>query len=215
MTKTKQMETWTGSFGRDYTERNMFASDEAFNEVFVKRFGRTKDQLNESFIGGLDRDIRILEVGSNVGNQLRALRRLGFHRLYGVELQRECVDQAHKINPEVDVVEGTAFDIPFKDGFFELVFTNNVLIHISPKDIGRALAEMHRVTRSYIWGSEYYADSITEIPYRGHRNLLWKADYGSLFCAQFLDLAVEREEMLPYLDEQGPVDKMYLLRRPS
>lgn len=215
MTSTKQMETWTGDFGREYTERNVFEDDAAFNELFRNRFGRTKDEINEDFLGHLDRGIRILEVGSNVGNQLRALRRLGFHRLYGIELQRHCVDRAHETNPEIDIIEGSAFDLPFKDGFFDLVFTNNVLIHIAPADIGTVLAEMHRVTSRYIWGSEYFAETFEEIPYHGQKNLLWKADYAGLFRERFADLSVEREELLPYLDEQGPVDKMYLLRKPD
>ena len=152
-----------------------------------------------------------MEVGANLGNQLRALRRNGFRQLYGIEIQRYCVEQAKELNPEVDIIEGSAFDIPFKDGFFDLVFTNNVLIHIAPDDIGQVMDEMRRVTRRWIWGFEYYAPTYTEIPYRGHDNLLWKADYGRLFLERFPELRSVREQLMECLDEPGKQDKLYLL----
>ena len=55
----------------------------------------------------------------------------------------------------LDIICGSAFDIPFKDGYFDLVFTNNVLIHIAPADIGGVIDEMVRVCRGRIWGFEY------------------------------------------------------------
>ena len=213
MTQTRQMEVWRGEFGRDYTERNIFEDVDAFNRVFVERFGRSRDDLNQTFVGHLDRDIRILEVGANVGNQLHALARMGFRRLYGVELQRDCVNRAHSLFAELDIIEGSAFDLPFKDGYFDLIFTNNVLIHISPNDIDRVFDEMHRCTRQHIYGAEYYAENWQEVPYRGNNDLLWKADYASLMLERFADLELERSEILPYLNEPDLRDRMYLLRK--
>lgn len=211
--KTQQMQVWADEFGREYTDRNTFASDAEWNKVFIDRFGTTKDALNAEFLGDLPRDLRILEIGANVGNQLRALHRMGFTKLYGVELQRHAVQRAKEIAPEADIIEASAFDLPFKDGWFDLVFTNNVLIHIAPTDIGGVLDEMYRVTKTYIWGSEYYADTYREVPYRGHTALLWKTDFGKLFTDRFAGLEVAREKMLPYLNEPGIEDKMYLLRK--
>ena len=37
-----------------------------------------------------------------------------------------------------------------KNNFVDAVFTNNVLIHISPEDLPKVLSEMHRVTKKYI-----------------------------------------------------------------
>ena len=211
--KTQQIDVWTGAFGRDYTERNRFEDDEAFNKLYVERYGRTRDDINNDWLKDVPRDARILEVGANIGNQLRALHRLGFRHLFGVEIQRACVEEAKQRVPQADVVEGSAFDIPFKDGFFDLVFTNNVLIHIAPGDIGAVMDEMHRVSRRWIWGFEYYAPEFTEIPYRGKTDLLWKADYGRLFLERFKDLRPLRESLIDCLDEPGKQDKLYLLER--
>ena len=211
--ETAQTKVWTGKFGRDYTERNRFADDEAFNALYVERYGQSRDAINQDWLSDIPRDSRVLEVGANIGNQLRALRRIGFRRLFGIELQRYCVEEAKRLNPEADIVEGSAFDIPFKDGFFDLVFTNNVLIHIAPGDIGAVLEEIHRVSRRWIWGFEYYAPEFTVIPYRGREDLLWKADYAALFRERFPGLKSLREQVIDCLDEPEKSDKLYLLEK--
>ncbi|MEW6593796.1 MAG: pseudaminic acid biosynthesis-associated methylase [Thermodesulfobacteriota bacterium] len=210
---TEQIEVWTGEFGRAYTNRNRFEDDAAFNAFYIKRYGLTRDAINSDWLGGLAPDAPILEVGANIGNQLRALRRAGFQRLFGIEIQRYCVEQSKQLNPEVDIIEGSAFDIPFKDGFFNLVYTNNVLIHISPADLPKVMDEMYRVSGRYIWGFEYFAPEPTEINYRGHKNLLWKADYAALFMARFPDLKLVRQQLFDCLDEAGTIDKLYLLEK--
>lgn len=211
--ETEQIKVWTGQFGRDYTERNRFDDPEAFNALYRARYGKSRDDIVRDWLADLPREARVLEIGANVGNQLRALARVGFRHLFGVEIQRYCVEQAKRLAPEADIVEGSAFDIPFKDGFFDLVFTNNVLIHIAPGDLGKVMDEMHRVTRAWIWGFEYFAPELTEIPYRGQAQLLWKADYAKLFLDRHADLRSEREETVACRDEPGTVDKGFLLRK--
>lgn len=210
---TKQMEVWSGEFGHEYTSRNQFKDLEAFDELYIKRFGSTREALNRLQLENIPRDARIVEVGSNIGNQLAALHRMGFSRLYGVELQREAVNIAHQERPEIDLVQGSALELPFRDGFASLVFTNNVLIHISPADLPTVMDEMHRVSQRWIWGFEYFAPQVTEVKYRGHTGLLWKADYAQMFLDRFSDLRLVAAQTFPYLDEPGLTDKMYLLER--
>jgi len=177
MTKiTEQMDKWAGEFGREYTDRNALSLEE-MEALYKKNYGVTRAELNERFLKGIERSIRILEVGSNVGNQLLFLQKMGFTSLYGIELQTYAVELSKLRSRNINIIEGTASDIPYKDGFFDLVFTAGVLIHINPSDITLVIAEIHRCTRKYIWGFEYYAENYTEIPYRGQRNLLWCANY--------------------------------------
>jgi pseudaminic acid biosynthesis-associated methylase len=213
--ETDQVKTWKGEFGEDYTERNTFDTPEAFDEAYIRRYGSTRDQLSADWLRDIPKTARILEVGSNIGHQLLSLKAIGFERLFGIEIQRHCVEKAKTFAPGIDIIEGSAFDIPFKDGFFDLVFTNNVLIHFSPNDIGAIFNEMHRVSSRYIWGFEYFAPQYTEIPYRGHEGLLWKADYGQLILDRFPDMQSCREKEYDCLDELGNVDKAYLLEKTS
>jgi pseudaminic acid biosynthesis-associated methylase len=210
---TEQIKVWSGDFGRSYTERNRFKSVDDFNGFYAGRYGRGRDEINADWLAGIPKDARILEVGANIGNQLAALQRLGFTQLYGVEIQRYSIEESRKLYSGIDVVLGSGLDIPFKDGWFDLVFTNNVLIHISPVNLPTMLKEIGRVTRRYILGFEYYAPEFTEVHYRGHDDLLWKGDYAQLYRDNNPGLVVEREELMPCLDELGNIDKFFLLRK--
>jgi pseudaminic acid biosynthesis-associated methylase len=145
--------------------------------------------------------------------QLNGLQRMGFTDIYGIELQRYAVEEAKKLTKDINIICGSGFDLPFKDTYFDLVCTNGVLIHISPDDLPKIMAEMYRCSNKYIWGFEYYAPETTEINYRGHTNYLWKADYAQLFMNQFPDLKLVKKEMYPYLDNPSNVDYMYLLEK--
>jgi len=208
---TEQMEIWADKFGKEYTDRNALSLEEM--ETSQKgKYGKTRTELNEKFLEGIDRSARILEVGSNIGLQLLCLQRMGFNRLYGIELQSYAVELAKSRTRYINIIEGSVFDIPYKSGFFDIVFTSGLLIHINPSDISRAMEEIHRCTREYIWGFEYYADHYTEVVYRGHNNLLWKTDFMKLYLDQFGDLGFVKEERLNYLDSDNE-DSMFLLKK--
>ena len=71
---TEQMSEWLSTFGKEYTDRNAISYEE-FENFFQVTFGTSRIKLNEIFLYGLDRSTRILEVGSNVGNQLLCLQK--------------------------------------------------------------------------------------------------------------------------------------------
>jgi len=159
--------------------------------------------MNLKFLGDLDRDMKVLEVGSNIGNQLLCLQKAGFKNLYGIELQSYAVQLSKSRTKGINIIQGSAFD---------LVFTSGLLIHIAPKDIGRVWDEIQRCTKQYIWGFEYYSDEYTQVDYRGHRDLLWKTNFLKLFLDRFTKLAVVKEEHFKYLDNDN-VDTMFLLEK--
>jgi pseudaminic acid biosynthesis-associated methylase len=210
--KTKQVDFWKGDFGKEYTDRNPHSMEE-WDNFYINCWGKSKIEMNESFLGHLPKEAKLLEVGCNLGLQLNGLQRMGFTDIYGIELQRYAVEEAKKLTKDINIICGSGFDLPFKDNYFDLVCTNGVLIHISPDDLPKIMAEMYRCSNKYIWGFEYYAPETTEINYRGHTNYLWKADYAQLFMNQFPDLKLVKKEMYPYLDNPSNVDYMYLLEK--
>lgn len=213
---TKQMELWLGQFGEAYTSRNTF-SREGIDQKYAEIFGVTRSGMNAGFLESMDRGIRILEVGCNIGMQLEILREMGFTQLYGIELQRQAVDAARQRLAGVDVIQGSAFDLPFRDGWFDLVYTSGVLIHIAPGDLPTAMREMVRCSKRFIWGFEYHADVITEVPYRDRTACMWKAPYAKLFQEYSGPLHLLKEEKYTRLigEETGKVDAMYLLEKPQ
>ncbi len=212
MKTTAQQDFWKGDFGKEYTDRNPHSMEE-WDAFYKQCWGKTKIEMNQEFLGQLPKATKLLEVGCNLGLQLNGLQRMGFENIYGVELQQYAVEEAKKLTKNINIITGSGFDLPFKDNFFDLVCTNGVLIHISPTDLPKIMAEMYRCTNKYIWGFEYYADTVTEINYRGHTNYLWKADYAQLFMNQFPDLKLVKKEMYPYVENPSNVDYMYLLEK--
>ncbi|UCB56932.1 MAG: methyltransferase domain-containing protein [Candidatus Omnitrophota bacterium] len=195
---TFQLERWEGDFGKEYTDRNALSPD-GLEKLYKDHYGITRTELNNLFLQGMERSLRILEVGSNVGNQLLCLQKMGFNNLYGIEPQDYAVELSKRRTEHINIIRGSAFDIPFKDGYFDLVFTSGVLIHINPKDIGRALREISRCSNKYIWGLEYYAEKYEEIVYRGEKNLLWKTDFAKLYQETLPAFELVKEQKFKYL----------------
>ena len=208
---TEQIKEWSGAFGKDYTDRNALSLEE-MEDLYRKNYGLSRTELNQRFLDGIDRGARILEVGSNIGNQLLCLQRMGFSKLYGIELQSYAVELSKSRTKNINIIQGEASDIPYKDSFFDVVFTSGVLIHISSSSLPDIMKEIHRCTKDYIFGFEYYSEKPTEIEYRGHRDLLWKASFAEMYLELFDDLTLEKEEKIKYLNSAN-VDSMFLLRK--
>lgn len=208
---TRQEKFWSSRFGKGYNDRNTYTL-RGFDAFYKRTWGITRTAMNRRFLKGLA--VRnVLEVGANIGLQLRHLQAAGFANLYGVEVQWDAVERAKHLTRRVNILQGSAFDLPFKDNYFDLVFTSGVLIHINPKDHALAVREMTRVSRKYIWGFEYFSERLTEIPYRGNRNVLWKTNFPRVIQRAAQKLKLLKLEKFPYRDGSGNVDVMYLFRR--
>lgn len=212
-TQTKQAKFWSGTFAKGYLRRNLFDSKE-LDRDYVATYGVTRTSLNKEFLKSIPKNARILEVGSNVGNILLSLQKLGYKNLYGIELNPKIVELARRRLSGIHIIQGDALDIPFKDNFFDLVFTSDVLIHIAPHNIKKALQEIGRCTKKYIWGFEYYAPTYTEIPYRGNRNVLWKTDFPALYFSMFgKTMKLVKKKFYPWVGAPHLLDCMFLLRK--
>ena len=138
--QTTQEQTWQGHFGKGYTDRNMMSPVE-LDSFHQQTYGISRTEMNADFIGFLDRSVKILEVGANVGDQLACLRAMDFQNLHGIELQSYAVEVS-KRRKGINIIQGSAFDLPYRDGHFDLVFTSGVLIHIAPTDLLNVLREI-------------------------------------------------------------------------
>ena len=112
----------------------------------------------------------------------------------------------------INVVNGSADHLPFKNNSFDLVFTNNVLIHISPIEIKNIVNEIYRTSSKWIWGFEYYSKNYEEIVYRNKKKLLWKANFSEIFKKKGR-LKVLKEKLFQNISLKNEIDKMYLLKK--
>jgi pseudaminic acid biosynthesis-associated methylase len=210
MKSLEQEQLWKSDFGAFYTERNIYSTNE-LDDAYMTDYRVTRTQLNQRFLKGLQIE-SILEVGCNVGNQLRVLQDMGHDNLYGIELQLYAVEKAKELTKNINIIQANAFDVPFRDQYFSMVFTSGVLIHISPDNLPKIMSEMYRMTDRYIWGFEYYADQLQEIAYRGHDQVMWKANYAKMFMDMYPDLELVKFEKVKYMNSEN-IDAMYLLEK--
>ncbi|HET7677408.1 MAG TPA: pseudaminic acid biosynthesis-associated methylase [Candidatus Limnocylindrales bacterium] len=166
---------WAGEFGDAYVDRNLAAYEE--RRDFWERL------LTEHTCSSA------LEIGCNVGGNLRWIARHVAHAA-GLDVNAHAVDLLRQRLPGVRAVVGSATELPFPDGEFDLVLTMGVLIHLPDSILGRVMDEMVRCSRRYLLCGEYFAHEPVEVPYRGHRGALFKRDYGRLFAERFPELAL-------------------------
>ncbi len=212
MALTRQEKIWDSGFGEDYNKRNDFGNSE-LDEVYIKDIGVRRTDMNEDFIGFLDREAKILEVGCNIGMQLVNLQEMGFKNLYGIEIQSSAVETAKEKTSGINIIKGSAYDIPFRDGYFDLVFSNRVLIHMNPDHLDTALTEIFRVSKKYIYGSEYYSENVTEIKgYHGETSIAWKRDFAGDYKRLFPSLNLLKEKKYKYTFNDD-VDSTFLFEK--
>jgi SAM-dependent methyltransferase len=147
---------WAGRFGNEYTKRGIDTS------------GR-----GEFWNALIDRHkiASVLEVGCGDGANLADMKVTAV----GVDVNQTALEIAHRRNVDTMLCEAT--DLPFPDGSFDLVLTFGVLIHIPLVDLGRAMREIRRVSRRFVFCGEYLGTG--EVPYRG--GVLWPRDYGGSY----------------------------------
>ena len=174
---------WRGEFGDAYTERNALAARGRlpFWTELLSAFPVT----------------RVLEVGCNVGANLSNIAKLIPPRdVYGVEINESALQRLRAVAPEINPVWGRALELPFRDGFFDLVFTCGVLIHQPPDALPSIMAEIVRCSRRFVLCAEYFAETLTEVPYRDQPGALYKMDFGAIYQQRFPHLELRRKGFL-------------------
>ena len=174
---------WAGGFGDEYLERNSEAG--GGRDIFWKTV------LTNHPVG------RVLEVGCNAGPNLQwIIRRVDPAETFGIDVNIQALSRLRQRLPNVNAVMATARDLPFRDRWFDLVFTAGVLIHQPDSTLPLVMAEVVRVSRRYVLCAEYFAPETVEVPYRGATGALFKRDYGTLYRELFPELALVDEGFL-------------------
>lgn len=217
---TKQLDAWASDFGKAYTDRNPLSAEDM--DKFMEDYCGAKSSVlfRDCFPPAVVPSGRALEVGCNVGAQLRILKQVNPGlELYGIEPMPYALKRAREADPTISFLPGTAFDLPFKDGYFDVIMTNTVLIHIAPSDLVQAMKEIYRCSKRFIFGHEYFAESPVEVSYRGAQGLLWKTNFLQRYRDLWPDLHPVYERYLKYADPDRPgqelVDQVFLLEKAS
>lgn len=101
--------------------------------------------LNE--ISNGNKKIKILDVGCSHGLAVQELKLMGYDA-YGIDVSETAIN--HCQNRGLTTCKlGSATNIPFDDGFFDLIISTDVLEHIMPDDIHILIQEFKRVNKGH------------------------------------------------------------------
>lgn len=174
--EAERLETlWSGDFGDAYVDRNEGSYDrrEPFWRTLLTPLGCR----------------RVLEVGCNVGGNLQWIAGLVEPGgVVGVDVNEKALARMRQRLPKVGSMSVPARALPFRDGWFDLVFTMGVLIHQPESTLPLVMSEMVRVSSRWVLCGEYFAPETEEVSYRGHEGALFRRDYGARFVELFPEL---------------------------
>jgi spore coat polysaccharide biosynthesis protein SpsF len=209
--RTEQESFWAGAFGDQYISRNQDARLLASNIAFFSRALGKTSRINSC-----------LEIGANVGMNLRALAALyPGQTQYAVEINHQAANELRKLLPESRVFESSVLDLDLTaavgENYCDLIFTKGVLIHVRPEFLGAVYEKMFAVAKRYVLVCEYYNPVPVTVEYRGHAERLYKRDFAGEMMAKYPSL-----ELLDYgfayrRDRAFPQDDItwFLMEKPA
>lgn len=202
---TEQEQFWQGDFGDQYVGRNQGQALISANlALFTKALSRAQNIAS------------LLELGTNTGNNLLALRQLlPGSELSGVEINAMAHAQAQALNI-ANVWHGSLFDFP-RERQYDLTLSKGVLIHLAPELLSQAYDQLYHLSSRYVLIAEYYNPAPVEVSYRGNSGKLFKRDFAGEMLDRFPDLQLLDYGFGYHRDPQFPVDDItwFLLEKRS
>jgi spore coat polysaccharide biosynthesis protein SpsF len=169
---TPQEEFWAGEFGDAYISRNESENLLSSNTALFAEIFSSLDQVPSS----------VLELGANIGMNIKALQRLlPSAQFTAVEINKQASEILSQTGCEV--IQSSIMNAETSNTF-DLVFSKGVLIHIKPDQLVATYKKMYDWSNRFVLIVEYYNPTPVSIPYRGNNDRLFKRD----FAGEFLDL---------------------------
>jgi len=175
---TEQLEKiWKDEFGNSYTKRKLMVHEKE---------GQLRRSFWKKLIDSLPSIKSCLEFGCNAGMNLEGIYNANSKiKLTGLEPNFEAFKCAQKIaKNRYEIINNDLFHLP-ENIKADLVVTCTLLIHIHPEDLIEATKKIFNASNSYILSMEYYWPVLKEIEYRGHKNILWKRDFGAYWLDNY------------------------------
>jgi len=147
--KVRAREQWSQDpCGAEYDREHDLGTREFFDSVERYRYSEYAPWMPRLMEFEKFRDARLLEVGCGMGTDLLQFAR-GGARCVGIDLTPRSVEitrhrfRLYAANADFMISDGER--LPFRDGSFDVVYSNGVLHHTP--DTAGAIRELHRVLR--------------------------------------------------------------------
>jgi pseudaminic acid biosynthesis-associated methylase len=191
---TEQESFWAGEFGDDYITRNqgkhLVAANIALFANILSHAGAIRS---------------IIEFGANVGLNLAALAQLLPEvELAAIEINRKAVESLQRLGLVTVYPQSILEFCPGRT--WDLTLIKGVLIHMSPDMLPKVYELLYHSSERYICLVEYYNPTPVSVPYRGHRNKLFKRDFAGEMLDRFSDLRLVKYGFSYHRDKNFPQD---------
>nr|HEX2532383.1 pseudaminic acid biosynthesis-associated methylase [Chitinophagaceae bacterium] len=174
--QTDQEAFWSGEFGNEYINRN---NSEQLLASNLNYFSKILEGC--SSIGS------ILELGANIGMNLRALKALlPSAKISAVEINEAAYKELITLG-NVKGYHQSIFDFSPSEQY-DFVFVKGVLIHLNPDMLHQAYEKLYASSRNYVCIGEYYNPVPVTLSYRGHSDRLFKRDFAGEFMESYPDM---------------------------
>ncbi|MGO9903229.1 MAG: pseudaminic acid biosynthesis-associated methylase [Solirubrobacteraceae bacterium] len=200
--RTEQEAFWAGAFGDEYSERNV-----------GERLVAAKTALLARVLARTAGVATAIEFGANIGLNLIALTRLlPDVQLTAIEINVRAASRLAELGVEVHNSSILDFEPQTR---YDLVLISGVLIHIAPDELLRVYDRLDSACGRYLCIVEYYNPTPVEVPYRGHRERLFKRDFAGEVLDRFDDLRLVDYGFAYHRDPVFPQDDgtWFLLER--
>ncbi len=199
----EQEKFWSGKFGNNYISRNNSKKLQKNNDQFFKKIFYKKQRIHS-----------ILELGSNIGNNLLSLEKIYKKSSFtALELNTKACRILKKKRPKFNIINDTILNLE-TDQKFNLVLCKGVLIHINPKQLNKVYEKVYSLSNKYILFAEYFSPNPEKIKYRNHKNKLFKRDFALEIMHKYKNLKLIDYGFV-YHKDKYPVDNLnwFLLKK--
>ena len=150
------------------------------------RIGKPRREVDVEHLASVPRDTSVLEIGSGYGRQLESLRKMGFWRLAGIDINLAALHRSAYPGTQADWTR-----LPFPDASFDMVCASGTLMHVHPTEMRQVVDEIVRVTRRWFWCFEQISPDFKTLTFAAHLRIppAWLWDLPAL-------LAVLRPELV-------------------
>lgn len=172
--RNEQEKFWAESYAENYIKKN-----KSFDQTLGERAWRL-------MLGKAEGINCLLECGCNIGRNIGFLQSvLPAAKKSIIEISKPAFDEVtskYKLDASFN---GSILEAVFPEKYFDLVFTQGVLIHIHPDNLLATMQKMYALSSKYILMGEYFNRTPTMLEYQGGQNRLFKRDFGRMFIDNF------------------------------
>ena len=123
-------------------------ADEYTRHIFDELQGKPLDRaLLDRFAADTTGIGQVCDLGCGPGHVARYLSDVGV-TVFGLDLSNGMLEQARKLNPEIQFTQGNMLGLELADGSLAGIVAFYSIVHLPPESLAQAFREMERVLRA-------------------------------------------------------------------